>query len=97
VRQEQVKKNRGFYERSKEWIAEQYLGRYVIIADGEIKDARDGYAEAIERSVELEKIFLTSLVFKAGEEPFFGTEAHGLGASCGPVEEMARDCTQSTR
>src|SRR5688500_11291736 len=83
---EQLKKNKDFYERSKEWISERYGGRYIVIADGEIKDARDCYNEAIERSLELEKTFLNVLVFKADEEPFFGTEAHGLGASWGPAE-----------
>lgn len=83
--EEQLQKNKAFYERSKDRITEQYSGRYVVIADGEIKDARDSYDNAIERSLDFEKTFLNVLVFKAGEEPFFGTEAHGLRASTGPA------------
>jgi hypothetical protein len=83
---EQLEKNKVFYEREKRRITERYAGRYVVIADGEIKDVCDSYDDAIERSAPFEETFFNVLVFKAGEEPFFGTEAHGLGASTGPDE-----------
>jgi hypothetical protein len=71
---EQLARNKLFYEKAKDWIAENYYERYVVIANGALLSVHDDYDSALERSASLKHRFAHRMVFKAGETPFFGKE-----------------------
>ena len=70
---QEMEQNKAFYEGAKHLLPLQYPNKYVVIGGGEVKSAFDSYDEAIERSVELELVFRSVLVFRTGETPYFGS------------------------
>jgi hypothetical protein len=70
---QEFEQNRAFYQKAKSLIRENYRGRYVIIGAGQLLDVQDTYDLAIEKANKLQRKLLHIMVFKAEDEPFFGT------------------------
>ncbi len=63
--------NKMFYANSRDWIKKEYSGKYVIIGNGELLDARNTYDDAIALADKYRKDLPALIVFKAEEEPLF--------------------------
>lgn len=75
---QEFEQNKAFYQKAKNWILENHFGRYVIIGAGRLLDVQDTYDLAVEKANELKRKFLHVMVFKAEEEPFWGTIKFGM-------------------
>ena len=75
---QEFEQNRAFYQKAKDFLRENYCGRYVIIGAGQLLDVFDTYDLAIEKANKLQRKLLHVMVFKAEDEPFFGTIQFGL-------------------
>lgn len=75
---QEFEQNKAFYQKAKNWIRKNHCGRYVIIGAGQLLDVQDTYDLALERANELKRKLLHVMVFKAEEEPFFGTIKFGM-------------------
>lgn len=85
---EQRAANIAYWQEAKGWIKEKFAGRYVLIADGELKRDFSTYDEAIETFRDFQrKGFVHGFVFRGDSEPPLDTESHALGPETGFVEE----------
>ena len=76
--EQEFEENKTFYQKAKNWIRGKYRGRYVIIGAGQLLDMQDTYDLAIKKANDFKRKFLHVMVFKAEEEPFFGTIKFGI-------------------
>ena len=76
--EQEFEENKTFYQKAKNWIRWKYRGRYVIIGAGQLLDVQDTYDLAIKRANDFKRKFPHVMVFKAEEEPFFGTIKFGI-------------------
>ena len=83
---QEFEQNRAFYQKAKNFLCENYCGRYVIIGAGQLLDVQDTYDLAIEKANKLKRKLPHVMVFKAEEGPFFGTIKFGMRSAHAPPE-----------